>query len=165
MLDYGLWLVAMGLLLVCSAFFSSSEAALFLLGSQDRRQFASGNRAQRAAARLLRDPDRLLTAVLFWNLVVNITYFAIAAITSLRLERAGRTDYAGLFALGALLSIIFFSELLPKSLAVLQPRRLAAWLSLPLATTVHSSLWASLTSGMSKVIRNAPIPVISNPLR
>ena len=73
------WLVAMGALLLASAFFSASEAALFFLSPSDLRRLAGGNRAQRTAADLLDDPDRLLTAVLFWNLVVNLTYFALAA--------------------------------------------------------------------------------------
>ena len=55
------WLIAMGLLAFASAFFSASEAALFYLTRHDRRRLASGNRAQRIAAGLLADPDRLLT--------------------------------------------------------------------------------------------------------
>ena len=69
---YVAWLVAMGVLILCSAFFSSSEAALFYLNRHQRRRLASGNRAQRTCARLLDEPDRLLSAVLFWNLVANL---------------------------------------------------------------------------------------------
>jgi len=127
----------MGVLILCSAFFSSSEAAFFYLRRGDRRRLASGNRAQRVAAGLLADSDRLLTAVLFWNLVVNLTYFTIASITSLHLEREGRTAEAGAFAVGSLLTIIILSEMLPKSLAVLKPRALAALLGIPLAASVR----------------------------
>ena len=42
----------------------------------------SGTRLERTAAQLLSDPDRLLSAVLFWNLVINVTYFAMASILS-----------------------------------------------------------------------------------
>jgi CBS domain containing-hemolysin-like protein len=136
-LKYGYELAAMAILICCSAFFSGSEAALFYLRRPDRRRLQTGNSAQRLAATLLDDPDRLLTAVLFWNLVINITYFAIASSIGIRLERNGRGAEAGAFALSALLLIIFLSEMLPKNLAVLRPRLTAALVSIPLAMTVR----------------------------
>ena len=143
LIDYAAWLVAMGVLILCSAFFSSSEAALFYLSRPERSRLAAGNRPQRIAARLLADPDRLMTAVLFWNLVVNLAYFTIASITSfeleedLRIAEQWRTTVAGSFALGSLLVIIVFSEMLPKSLAVMQPGRLATMVAIPLSATVR----------------------------
>lgn len=131
------WLVAMGALVAGSAFFSSSEAALFYLRRQDRRVLQVGNPAQRIAASLLDDPDRLLTAVLFWNLVTNITYFAIVSILSIRLERQGLSGQAALFSFGSLVGMIFFSEMLPKSAAVLRSRWVAAAVAIPLATSVR----------------------------
>ena len=129
-------LAAMGVLIFFSAFFSSSEAALFYLSRPERRKLAAGNRPQRMAAGLLAEPDRLMTAVLFWNLVVNLTYFTIASIISIRLEQYDRTKAVS-FAVGSLLVIIVFSEMLPKSLAVLQPGRLAALVAIPLAAMVR----------------------------
>lgn len=131
------WLLAMFALLVASAFFSCSEAALFYLPRRDRRRMAVGNRAQIAAIRLLEDADRLLTAILFWNLVINVTYFAIASIVSLRLERADYRSEAGQFAVGSLLTIILFSEMFPKSFGVSQPRLMASLLALPLSLAVR----------------------------
>jgi len=127
----------MAILIGCSAFFSCSEAALFYLRRQDRRAFRSGNAAQRAAAGLLEHPDRLLSAVLFWNLVVNVTYFAVSSIVSIQFEEHGRTAEAGMFALVSLLAIIFFSEMLPKTVAVTQTRLLAAAVGIPLAGAVR----------------------------
>ena len=65
------WLIAMAVLIACSAFFSGSEAALFYLRWDDRRTLSVGGPSQRAAARLLKNPDRLLSAVLLWNLAIN----------------------------------------------------------------------------------------------
>jgi len=124
-------------LILCSAFFSSSEAALFYLNRHQRRRLASGNRAQRIAARLLDEPDRLLSAVLFWNLVANISYFTIASIVSIGLKTVGHTAEAGAFAVGSLMVIIVFSEMLPKSLAVLRPRALATLVAVPLSVAVR----------------------------
>ena len=133
------WLATMVVLLVCSGFFSASEAALFYLQPRDRRAMAGGNAAQRAAATLLDQPERLLSAVLFWNLVINITYFSISSICAIRIEAnpdLGQSS-AIAFAIASLLSIIFFSEMLPKSVAVLKPAALAQAVSLPLSLAVR----------------------------
>ena len=133
------WLIAMAVLMACSGFFSASEAALFYLQARDRREMKTGSRAEHAAAILLKDPDRLLSAVLFWNLVINIVYFAISSKCAIRLEQdasMGQTA-AVTFAVVSLLAIIFLSEMLPKSLAVLKPRSLSSLVGLPLSWAVR----------------------------
>jgi putative hemolysin len=86
------WLLAMLVLIALSAFFSGGEACLFSLRKPERLRLAAGTRAQRLAAALLDDSDRLLSAVLFWNLMINMTYFAVASIISFRLERASARE-------------------------------------------------------------------------
>ncbi|NUQ63308.1 MAG: DUF21 domain-containing protein [Pirellulales bacterium] len=127
----------MGILILASAFFSCSEAALFYLGRRDRSRFASGSSAQRIAAGLLNDSDRLLSAILFCNLLVNVAYFTISSITSIGLDRAGKHTEAGLFALGSLLFLIIFGEMLPKNVAVLQPRGISTLAAVPLAAILR----------------------------
>ncbi len=137
--EYLPWLTAMVLLIGCSAFFSASEAALFSLRSSERRALGSGTRSQQVADRLLAAPERLLSSVLFWNLVTNILYFATASVVGLRLEEdeRGGQSVAFLFGCGSLLAIIFFSEMLPKSVAVLSARRLAPVVAIPLAVSAR----------------------------
>jgi len=133
------WLVTMVVLMACSGFFSASEAALFYLQSRDRREMKRGSAAEKVAADLLNDPDRLLSAVLFWNLVINISYFAIASICAIQMEKdvaLGQTAAAG-FAVVTLLAIIFFSEMVPKSFAVLRPRQIATMVGFPLSWAVR----------------------------
>lgn len=137
MLEFAPWLIAMGALIAMSAFFSSSEASLFSLRWQDQRAMTDGTPGERAALVLLSDPERLLSAVLFWNLVVNMLYFSLVSIIGLRLERQVGGFAAGAFSSGSLLLIIFCSEMLPKSIAVLQPRALSRWQAPPLAVAVH----------------------------
>jgi CBS domain containing-hemolysin-like protein len=132
-----LGLLSMTALLLCSAFFSASEAALFSLRRSQRRELSKGPGAQQIIARLLDDPDRLLTAVLFWNLLMNLSFFTIGSIISLRMQQEGRATAAGAFAVGSLVTIILCGEMLPKSLGVLQSLRLAVWLAVPLAVTVR----------------------------
>ncbi len=133
------WIGAMAVLVACSAFFSASEAALFYLRPQDRRELANGSQSQRVAAALLTDPDRLLSAVLFWNLVINITYFATSAIVGLRLQENSQLGQSTAFAFGfgSLLTVIFFSEMMPKSFAVLRAGWLASVVAFPLAVAVR----------------------------
>ncbi|QDU54734.1 CNNM domain-containing protein [Aeoliella mucimassa] len=124
-------------LLVGSAFFSASEAALFYLTRDDRERFVHGNRAQKRVVQLLERPETLLTSVLFWNLVINISYFAIASSIGLALERSGHHEAAAMFAIGSLLAIILLSEMVPKNLAVLWPRVISTAVSLPLIASVR----------------------------
>ncbi len=129
----------MGVLILLSALFSGSEAALFSLSHRNRKSLPRDGIGGRIAAHLLEDPERLLSAILFWNLLINMTYFAIAAIVGAKLElddTAGRT-VAIAFTMLSLLAIIFFSEMLPKSLAVLAPIRLSVLVGPPLSMAVR----------------------------
>lgn len=129
----------MGVLILLSALFSGSEAALFSLNHRRRKSLLRAGIGGRIAAHLLKNPERLLSAVLFWNLLINMTYFAITAIIGAKLEldaAAGRTG-AIVFTMLSLLAIIFFSEMLPKSLAVLAPVRLSVLVGPPLALAVR----------------------------
>lgn len=128
------WILPMVILLIVSGLMSGSEAALFSLRRRDLKQLRSGGGGGKLAADLLDDPESLLSGILFWNLLVNMTYFAMVGIVGGRLEAAegGGTGAAVSFTLLNLLLVIFFSEMLPKSLAVLAPQKVAALCSVPL---------------------------------
>jgi CBS domain containing-hemolysin-like protein len=96
-----------------------------------------GSTGERLAAELLRRPDRLLTAVLFWNLVVNLAYFATSVLVAQRLFADGHTGFAATFGVVGLFGIILFGEVLPKSGAVVFRRPLASLVSIPLAVAVR----------------------------
>ncbi len=131
------WLVPLAVLLAASAFFSGSEAALFYLSPRDLRQLQHGNAAQRVAARLMESPQRLLAAVLFWNLMINVAYFAVTSVAGLYLQRQGMLAAATWLSLGAVLAIIALGEMLPKSLAVVWTRPVATVVAVPLAAAVQ----------------------------
>ncbi len=131
------WLVPLALLLAASAFFSGSEAALFYLSPRDLRYLQHGNAAQRTAARLMEAPQRLLAAVLFWNLMINVAYFAVTSVAGLYLQRQGNLAAATWLSLGAVLAIIALGEMLPKSLAVVWTRPMAAVVAVPLSAAVR----------------------------
>ena len=127
----------MVVLILFSAFFSASEAALFYLQPQDLRVLARGSRSQQLAVKLLDLPDRLLSAVSFWNLTINMVYFAVSASVGLRMQKeGGGPTTAIVFNIVSILAIIFFSEMMPKSFAVMRSRSFASVIGLPLSIAV-----------------------------
>ena len=118
---------------VVSAFCSAGEATFFSLSRHDRRQFQFGSRLQRMAASLAVRSGKLLPAILFCNLMVNLTIFACSTSVCLELQKANRTHEAGLLALATLFGVIIFCETIPKSLGVTLPRLLSPLLALPMS--------------------------------
>jgi len=137
-LQFGPLLAAMAVLICASAFFSGSEAALFYLGREERQAMQSGGAAQRLVIRLLERPQRLLTAILFWNLLINLTYFALASMIGLRLQEQGEKSSVGIVAASSVLALIVFGEMLPKMIAVVQPATVSRVVSVPLTAAVRS---------------------------
>jgi len=135
--QFGPLFAAMVVLAAASAFFSCSEAALFSLRADDRRALKNGGTTQQTAVWLLSQPNRLLMAILFWNLIINIVYFALASVVSLKLQEEERGTEAGLVAVVSLLAIILASEMVPKTVGVLIPRRASSLVSVPLAAAVR----------------------------
>lgn len=127
----------MAVLMLSSGFFSCSEAALFYLGRDDCQVLLKGGAGARAAVRLLDHPQRLLTSILFWNLLINMAYFALASVVAIGLQKEGYSSQATFIAVGALLVIIVMSEMLPKNLGVIWPRGLASLLALPLSAATR----------------------------
>ena len=140
MLTLAPWLLAMAVLLALSAFFSASEASLFSLRVSEQTRMRKGPAGERLAISLLDDADRLLSAILFCNLVVNITYFTLASIVSLRMEGVGESNPAipVIFAGLSLLVMIFVCEMLPKAFGVVAARRISSWVSRPLSLVVRA---------------------------
>lgn len=135
-----LWLpgmLAMLALTMASGFFSASETALFYLSHDEVRAFRLGRPRERLVAQLLANPDRLLTAVLFWNLVINLAYFAVSVVVAQRLSNANQPLAAGVYTVVSLSAIILLGEVLPKSLAVGFRTRLASTVSWPLAALIR----------------------------
>ncbi len=130
-------LAAIAVLMLFSGFFSASEAALFYLRDRDLRQLARGNPRQVAVAKLMESPEQVLSAILFWNLLVNMAAFALLSMVSLRLEESGQTIAAVVFAFGGVFAIIFFSEMLPKCIAVLTPQSFATLCAGPIAISLR----------------------------
>jgi len=122
----------MAVLLLASAFCSASETAFFNLSRRQVRQFAgSASAIERLIAALLKDPNRLLTALLFANMTVNVLYFAISSMLSIQAARSVGAAAATATALACFLLLLLCGEILPKSLAYANTRRFCLLASPP----------------------------------
>jgi len=157
-----LWgVITFFLMVVLSAFFSSSETALFSL---TRAQIDDlSKRTDRRAARLLellRDPRRLLVTLLAGNTCVNIIAATIAALVTGRLlGESGQVAWVVFVVQVAVVTLIILAigEVLPKLAAVHDPLRFslrvsgpvlaASWLFWPILAVLMP-----LTSTLARVL-------------
>ena len=134
-----IWLpgaLIMCLLIVCSGFFSASETAFFFLSREQLRQFSTRSGRHRMVASLMANPDRLLSAILFWNLLINLSYFTVGIVVVHRLTDEGFHKIAGLAGVSNLLGMIILGEVIPKSVAVVTRTSLAPLVSWPIAASI-----------------------------
>jgi len=101
--------------IILSAFFSASETAIFSLGSLRLRRLSERYPQARVIKRLLKEPTRLLSAIVFGNLLVNIGLSSLAA--SILITSLGEKGLIlSVFISGAV--ILFLGEILPKTFAI-----------------------------------------------
>jgi len=116
-------LIAIGVLIGCSAFFSGSESAFFSINKLRLRAMReSGNFADRRVAKMMEDPGRLLTTILVGNMIVNalIGVFLGARVERVLSESIGMGEAAA-YALAVAVTttvLVFFGEIAPKVFAV-----------------------------------------------
>ncbi|MBD3235604.1 MAG: DUF21 domain-containing protein [Candidatus Eisenbacteria bacterium] len=105
-------------LLLSSAYFSGTEAALFSLSRlQLRHMEQRRDRRSRRILKLLHDPDATLSALLVGNNLVNIALSSIATAFVLTLIPDADRAVQVTFVLTTLM-VLFFGEITPKTLAV-----------------------------------------------
>ncbi|MBN2513532.1 MAG: HlyC/CorC family transporter [Sedimentisphaerales bacterium] len=105
-------------LLFCSGFCSAAETAFFHLSPRKVGGFAkSSNRFEWLTWHLLQSPNRLLTTLLFCNLLVNILFYSLAGITTVHIQELYNHSAAALWAVGVFISLLIFGEMLPKAFA------------------------------------------------
>jgi CBS domain containing-hemolysin-like protein len=130
--------------LVGSVFCSGTETALTALGDARARQvLEAGGRRARLLAIWVQHPERVLSTLLIGNTLVNIGAGALAGNVALEVSRAyGWGEGTVLAALtGATTAgILFFGEIVPKTLGKRHPVRVALW-SIPMVHLLYWLLW------------------------
>lgn len=128
-------LLCLPVLLVCSAFFSGSETALFSLSQHEKLRLGkSRSLAARAITALIAEQRGLLITLLLGNMTINVIYFVISSELVIQFGEAGLMSAAVLtgFTMVPLLAIILFGEVLPKLLASRMTLFFATLIAVPL---------------------------------
>jgi len=142
-------------LILCSAFFSSSETGMMSLNRYRLRHLVKNrHRGAVKANKLLKRPDRLIGVILIGNNFVNILASSIATIIAVQLWGEG-----GIFIATAALTmiILIFAEVTPKTVAALYPEKIAfpaAYVLQPLLKLLYPLVWIVnlITNSLLKMI-------------
>ena len=137
------WLLA-ALFLVGSAFCSGTETALTALGEARARQLRdAGGRRARLLSLWIEHPERVLSTLLIGNTLVNIGAGALAAsMAAAAASAAGWGAATAVTVATAIMTVVvlFFGEIVPKTLAKRHPVRMALLL-IPAVRALSLVLW------------------------
>lgn len=146
-----LYYVVFPLLLLLSMFFSASETAFFSASRLHIRYLREkNNRRATRVEQLLRRKTYYLNTILVGNNIVNITLSSLG--TAIAIHFFGNSGI-GVATVTVTLLVLIFGEIIPKSVALTYPEKLALRFSLPLklfgvlalpVITVFSALTAFL---------------------
>jgi len=117
------YIVAIVLLIICSAFFSMSETAFTSVSVIKLKKMANeGNRKAERAINIIENYDRFLTTILIGNNLVNIAGTSLA--TTMFAILLGAETGAVASTVVMTLALLIFSEITPKSLAKRYPEKI-----------------------------------------
>ncbi|MCP4598733.1 HlyC/CorC family transporter [Neptuniibacter sp.] len=129
-------------LILCSAFFSSSETGMMSLNRYRLKHLVKKkHRGARKASNLLARPDRLIGVILIGNNFVNILASAIATVVAVRLWGDAGIMIA---TFGLTVVILIFAEVSPKTMAAMHPEKIAfpaAYVLAPLLKLIYPLVW------------------------
>jgi len=138
----GVLFLALFLLIMLSAFFSSSETAMMAVNRYRTKTRANhGNRSAKLVLSLLETPDKLLGTILFGNNVANIAATTLTTIIGLRLFGDVGAAYAPMLLIFV---VLVFAEVAPKTLAAVSPEKVAypaAWVLAFLQVALAPFVW------------------------
>ncbi len=123
-------LIILFILLLLSAFFSSSETALTSVNKLRIRTLADDDvRGAKTVGKLIEDPGKVLSAVLIGKNIVNIS---ASALTTALATRLFGSEWVGLATGLLILIILIFCEITPRSISTISAEKIALRLSGPI---------------------------------
>ncbi|WP_026512465.1 HlyC/CorC family transporter [Butyrivibrio sp. NC2007] len=120
-------IIILVLLVLLSAFFSSAETALMTCNKVKMKALADeGNRRATRVLRICEDTQKMLSAILIGNNIVNLSASALMTVLV--------TDMFGSFAIGIgtgvlTLVVLIFGEIIPKTIATAYAENISLWYS------------------------------------
>jgi Mg2+/Co2+ transporter CorB len=163
----GLLIALIVVLVVLSAFFSGTETALMSLNRYRlRHQARAGHRAARVAEWLLQRPDRLIGLIMLGNTGANLAAAALTTIVALRVGGEGAI-LVGTLILTVV--VLIFAEVAPKTIAALNPARIAlpaALIYFVLLKVAHPFVWVIniVANGLLRLLGVRPDQIASHSL-
>ena len=125
-------IVALGVLLLISAFFSGAEAALLSVQRVRIRHLAdSGSVKAARVARMVEHPEHLLPPILLGNNLANTAAAAIGTVIAISLLNSERQAVL-VATIAATAFILVFGETIPKTLGARHAERVSLAVALPL---------------------------------
>jgi CBS domain containing-hemolysin-like protein len=135
------------ILLGLSAFFSASETAIFSLSKLSLRDLKQRYKRAQLIKKLLQRPTRLLSAIVFGNLLFNIGISSLA--TAIFVKKFGPQGLIFAIMLSGLI-ILFFGEIFPKIFAIYAAKDFSLLASSVL--NIFSKIFFPLIIGIEKVV-------------
>ena len=125
-------IILMSILLAGSAFFSGAETAFFNLSHRQTNLLReSKNKVKKLAVRLLNKPGQLLNCFLFGNMTVNVLFYAVASVLTMRVKEQSGLGAAAIAALLSFVTLVLAGEILPKSVAYANSKSVSVAAALP----------------------------------
>jgi putative hemolysin len=134
-------------LLGLSAFFSASETAIFSLSKLNLRNLKQRYKRAKTIKRLLEKPTRLLSAIVFGNLLFNIGISSLVTAIFVKIFGPKGLIFAIIFS-G--LVILFFGEIFPKIFAIYSAKEFSLLASSVL--NIFSKIFFPLIIGTEKIV-------------
>ena len=151
-------LVALALLIFCSAFFAMAETALMAANRHRLRHLAKrGSKGAATTLWLLDRTDKLLSLVLIANTLINA--LATALVTAIAISMFGNHEHVITIATAAVaFLLIVFAEISPKVIGATYPERIAlptSFVLKPLMTLGKPVIWFVnlFVSGLLRLLR------------
>ncbi len=152
--------ILLGVLLLLSAYFSSSETGMMSINRYRLKHLVNeGHKGAKRVQKLLDRPDRLIGLILLGNNLVNIAAASIATIICMRLFG----DVWGLAVanFGLTFVILIFAEVTPKTMAALYPEKISfpsSFILLPLMFILYPFVYLinGICNGLLSIIRVDP---------
>jgi Mg2+/Co2+ transporter CorB len=153
--------IALGVLILMSAYFSSSETGLMTINRYRLKHLANEGKAGAIRSqKLLERPDRLIGLILIGNNLVNI---AATVVATALFDRLFGPIYGPIVTMiGLTLIILVFAEVTPKTFAALYPEKIAfpsSFILLPLSVimTPLVKFVNAITNGVLMLMRINPL--------
>lgn len=133
------------MLIIMSAFFSSSETGMMSLNRYRLRHKArDGHKSANRTEHLLARPDQLIGVILIGNNLVNIAAASLSTVIAMRLF-PGNTDLAiSVATLLLTIVVLVFAEVTPKTYAQQNPEQIAfpaSYILQPLKAFLAPAVW------------------------